>query len=325
MVSFDEIKNHIAKELDSFNREFDKALDSDNAILKLVNQHIINSKGKQIRPTMVILSSKICDNVNENTNNVALALELLHTASLLHDDVVDESDKRRGQKSVNAIWDNKIAILVGDYLLSQALNIATKTDNLEVIKTITSLGKKLTDGELKQIKNVQDVNTLEERYLDVIRMKTAQLFAACTSCGAIVAKASKEDVDKLLEFGEKYGMLFQIRDDVFDYISSENKIGKPVGNDIREGKITLPLIYALSKADEQEKNKIQNIFRQKDFTKENIDAIISFAIDKGGIEYAQKRMEEYKEEAESLLSGFKDGPAKEGFKTLLKYSLQRKN
>lgn len=323
MISIEDIKKNIEKEMTLFNQVFDKALESDNDILKLVNEHVKSMKGKQIRPTMTILAAKLISPVTEATLQAAAALEMLHTASLIHDDVVDNSDLRRGIKSVNAIWDNRISILSGDYLISQASIIATAAKNLEIIKVISQLGRDLSEGELLQIKNVQTISTNEERYINVIRKKTAKLFSACMRCGGLTVGATEEQMQNLELFGEKYGILFQMRDDIFDYVSTASKIGKPVGNDIREGKLTLPLIYAYNQGNESEKKLILDIYQKKDFTDDNVQQIVDFTLKKGGIEYAEKRILDFKKEAEDILAKFNKNEASESLQYLLDYSVQR--
>lgn len=324
MISIEDIKKNIEKEMTLFNQVFDKALESDNDILKLVNEHVKSMKGKQIRPTMTILAAKLVSPVTEATLQAAAALEMLHTASLIHDDVVDNSDLRRGIKSVNAIWDNRISILSGDYLISQASIIATSAKNLEIIKVIAQLGRDLSEGELLQIKNVQTISTNEDKYIDVIRKKTAKLFSACMRCGGLTVGATEEQMQNLELFGEKYGILFQMRDDIFDYVSTASKIGKPVGNDIREGKLTLPLIYAYNQGNESEKKLILDIYQKKDFTDDNVQQIVDFTLKKGGIEYAEKRILDFKKEAEDILTKFSKNEASESLQYLLDYSVQRK-
>lgn len=323
MISIEDIKKNIEKEMTLFNQVFDKALESDNDILKLVNEHVKSMKGKQIRPTMTILAAKLISPVTEATLQAAAALEMLHTASLIHDDVVDNSDLRRGIKSVNAIWDNRISILSGDYLISQASIIATAAKKLEIIKVISQLGRDLSEGELLQIKNVQTISTNEERYINVIKKKTAKLFSACMRCGGLTVGATEEQMQNLELFGEKYGILFQMRDDIFDYVSTASKIGKPVGNDIREGKLTLPLIYAYNQGNESEKKLILDIYQKKDFTDDNVQQIVDFTLKKGGIEYAEKRILDFKKEAEDILAKFNKNEASESLQYLLDYSVQR--
>ena len=232
---------------------------------------------------------------------------------------------RRGQQSVNAIWDNKVAVLVGDYLLSQALNTAIETDSLQILRQITELGKELSEGELLQIENTSNQNTVEQKYIDVISKKTAKLFSVCTASGALSTGANQKDVETMRQTGLLYGIAFQIRDDIFDYTSSLKNIGKPVGNDIREGKITLPLIYAINNATEAEKQVVMTIFKEKDFTQDNIDELINFTVNKGGIEYAQQRMKHYSNKAIETISHYPDSTAKDAMVKLITYSTERTN
>ena len=324
MLSIADIKRPIENELEKFNEEFDNTLQSDNEILSVVHKHIKNNKGKQIRPTLTLLSAKLCNKVDSKSIYVALALELLHTASLVHDDVVDESKVRRGQSSVNAIWDNQVAVLTGDYLLSEALNTACKTNSIEILNNICDLGKRLSEGELLQISNVQKISTIEKRYIDVIRKKTAKLFSVCTQNGAIAGGGDIRQIEQLRLYGEMYGIAFQIRDDIFDYISTEKNIGKPVGNDIREGKITLPLLYAINQSEGAEKQVVMQILKEKDFSKDNVEELINFAIRKGGIEYAEKRIEEFSEKAIESLKDFPDSEVKDSLIGMVNISKERK-
>ena len=323
MISIEQIKEPVREEFMQFDQSFKKAFESKNEILSIVNNYIYGNKGKQIRPLLTFLSAKICGKTTESTINTAIALELLHTASLIHDDIVDDTYERRGKESVNALWKNKIAVLVGDYLLSQSLHIAVKTRKIDILDKITYLGKELSDGELLQISNAKNIMTKEDKYLEVIQKKTAALFSICTSCGAISVDANKEQIEKLNEFGKIYGMCFQIKDDIFDYISTEKEIGKPVGNDIREGKITLPLLYALNTAKESEKEEYTDILRKKEFTKENVEKLINFAIEKGGIEYAKKRMDDFQQEATKTLEIFEDNILKKHLLLTLQHTIER--
>lgn len=323
MISIEQIKDPVKEEFIKFDESFKKAFESKNEILSVVNNYIYGNKGKQIRPLLTFLSAKICNQTTDSTINTAISLELLHTASLIHDDIVDDTFERRGKESVNALWKNKIAVLVGDYLLSQSLYIAGKTRSIDILDRITNLGKELSDGELLQITNAKNIETDEVKYLEVIRKKTAALFSVCTSCGAISVNANKDQVEKLNEFGNIYGICFQIKDDIFDYVSTEKEIGKPVGNDIREGKITLPLLYALNIAQGTEKEEHIKILKEKDFSKENVDKLIRFAIEKGGIEYAKKRMNDFQQEAVKTLDIFADGPLKQSLLLLLQHTIER--
>jgi len=321
MISIEQIKEPIQKEYEEFKIKFKEAFQSNNELINVVNKYILQKTGKQIRPLLTLLAAKSLGVINEDTYRCAIAMEMLHTASLIHDDVVDESNERRGQESVNSKWNNKISILIGDYLLSQSLSIANQTKNLKILDKITSLGKQLSEGELIQMDNVKNINCKEDKYFEVIKKKTASLFETCTYTGAVSVGASSEEIEKLRKFGEIYGICFQIKDDIFDYISSEKKIGKPVGNDIREGKITLPLIYALNQS--EEKNTYLEIIKNKNFTKENIEKIINFAIQNKGIEYAKQKMREYQEKANLLLETIENQEIKHSLQLVLQHTIER--
>ncbi len=285
MISIEQIKEPIAEEFKLFDTHFQKAFESNNELLSTVNHYISENKGKQIRPILTLLSAKICGIPTLSTIKSAVSLELLHTASLIHDDIVDDTFDRRGRKSVNAIWKNKIAVLVGDFLLSKSLAIANETQNFNILNGITNLGKELSEGELLQITNTQNYSTDEEKYFDVILKKTATLFSTCTKLGAISVGANDEEVEILRKFGEIYGICFQIKDDIFDYVSSKKEIGKPIGNDIRERKITLPLLYALNNVDKSVRDEYLSILKEQDFSEKNVEKLIAFAIENGGIKY----------------------------------------
>ncbi|MBR0502133.1 MAG: polyprenyl synthetase family protein [Paludibacteraceae bacterium] len=321
MISIEQIKEPIQKEYEEFKIKFREAFQSNNELINVVNKYILQKTGKQIRPLLTLLAAKSLGVINEDTYRCAIAMEMLHTASLIHDDVVDESNERRGQASVNSKWNNKISILIGDYLLSQSLAIANQTKNLKILDKITSLGKQLSEGELIQMDNVKNINCKEDRYFEVIKKKTASLFETCTYAGAVSVGANSEEIEKLRKFGEIYGICFQIKDDIFDYISTEKKIGKPVGNDIREGKITLPLIYALNQS--EEKNTYLEIIKNKNFTKENIEKIIDFVIKNKGIEYAKQKMKEYQEKANLLLETIENQEIKHSLELVLQHTIER--
>lgn len=324
MITLEQIKEPIKEEFARFVSEYEKRFETDNIILKQVHQHILNKKGKQIRPLLTLLAAKACGEINSNTIRAAIAMEMLHTASLVHDDVVDEALERRGQASVNALWNNKISILAGDYILSESLHTATETKDIEIIEEITKLGKEISKGEILQLSNMQSSSYDEEKYLQVIKMKTAALLSACTITGAITANANNELREKMREYGKIYGICFQIKDDIFDYTSSHDEIGKPVGNDIREGKITLPLIYALNNCESSEKNEILDIIKNKRTTDDNIKKIAQFAINKGGIEYAENKMQAYKMEASKLLESVENKEIAESLYQLIDHTIKRK-
>ena len=322
MSLIEAIKNPILTEMQMFDKTFGEALHTDNPLLLSVNDYVLQKSGKQLRPMLVLLTAKLCGKVNESTIFGALSLELLHTASLIHDDVVDDTLERRGKPSVNARWTNKIAILSGDYILSKSLGCATKTDNLPILKSIANIGMQLSDGELLQLVNAHFSETAEANYFTIIRKKTALLFSTCTEVGGLSVNADEDALMHLRNFGEYLGICFQIKDDVFDY--SENiHIGKPTGNDIRDGKVTLPLIYALLNTQGPEREKVRTLVDSKEFTPENIQFITRFAIDNGGVEYALSCMETYKNKAIDELNGFADSDVKRSLIKCAEYSASR--
>ena len=322
-MSFIEIiKSPIKLEMQLFEKTFGEALSTDNPLLLSVNDYVLQKSGKQLRPMLVLLTAKLCGAVNTTTIYGALSLELMHTASLIHDDVVDDTLERRGKPSVNARWTNKIAILSGDYILSKALTCATRTDNLPILKSIANVGMQLSDGELLQLVNAQFSETAEANYFTIIRKKTALLFSTCTEVGGLSVNADEESLVHLRNFGEYLGICFQIKDDVFDY--SENlKIGKPTGNDIRDGKVTLPLIYALLNTQGVERENVLSIIEKKDFTLENIQFITRFALENGGVEYALERMESFKNKAIEELNGFAESDVKNSLIKCAEYTASR--
>jgi len=316
------IKSPILLEMQMFEKTFGEALSTDNPLLLSVNDYVLQKSGKQLRPMLVLLTAKLCGEVNKSTIFGALSLELLHTASLIHDDVVDDTLERRGKPSVNARWTNKIAILSGDYILSKSLGCATKTDNLPILKSIANIGMQLSDGELLQLVNAQFSETAEANYFTIIRKKTALLFSTCTEVGGLSVNADEDSLVHLRNFGEYLGICFQIKDDVFDYSENIN-IGKPTGNDIRDGKVTLPLIFALLNTQGAEREKVLLMIDNKEFTTENIQFITRFAIENGGVEYALTRMEEFKNKAIEELNGFADSDVKKSLIKCAEYTASR--
>jgi octaprenyl-diphosphate synthase len=305
MAIIDDIKKPILLELELFTNLFVKAVTTDNLLFNEVNKYLQERSGKHLRPILTILSAKLCGVVNQSTIYGAHSIELLHTASLVHDDVVDDTLERRGSKSVNAEWTNKIAVFSGDYLFSKSLSYGTKTNNIEILKSISEIGAQLTDGELLQLTNKQISETSEENYFTVIRKKTAQLFSSCAEIGGLSVNASEIELEHLRNFGEYLGICFQIKDDIFDYFENA-QIGKPTCNDLRDGKVTLPLIYALQVSSELEKSEILNWINKLDFTIDNIRAITQFTHNKGGITYSIQQMEYYKQKAIQELDSFED-------------------
>lgn len=316
------IKSPISAELEEFKRLFDHSLFSSNLLLNHVIEHIRQRSGKMMRPILVLLMAKYCGKVSEAALHAAVALELLHTASLVHDDVVDESDERRGQQSVNALFNNKVAVLSGDYLLATSLVQVAMTRNHDIIEIVSSLGQDLADGELLQLSNVKNLDFSESVYYDVIKKKTASLFAACTQAGALSAGISDEMVEKAKLFGEYIGICFQIRDDIFDYYNSP-EIGKPTGNDMHEGKLTLPVLYALNTTSNSEALEWGRRVKSGAATADDISRLVEFTKEHGGIEYAMNKMEEYRQKALCLLSDKPDSEVKTALIAYLDYVMKR--
>lgn len=293
------IKDSLRDELNQFNSYLRKALETDNTRISDIVRHAFKVDGKRIRPMLVFLVAKCCGEITPATYHGAVTVELLHTATLIHDDVVDEARTRRGQPSANAVFDNKRSVLAGDYVLSSALVESVKTENLEIIGIISELGKNLAEGELNQYSLANEIIIDEKEYYKVIDKKTASLLYACAKIGAITAGADRFTIEEFGKVGRILGIAFQIRDDIFDYYKAD--VGKPTGNDIREGKITLPLIYALKNAPQEVSDEMMNIIRSFDFSPENIEILLDFAKRNGGIEYAQKTMETLLDEAEQII------------------------
>ncbi len=291
------IKETFKDDFLEFNKYLDVALSNSNPRINEIIKHVFKSSGKRVRPIMVFLAAKACGNITPETYHGAVTVELLHTATLIHDDVVDESDIRRSQPSANAIFDNKRSVLAGDYLLSSSLVESVKTNSLDVVRIISDLGKKLSEGELNQYSLVNEIIIDENEYFEVINKKTASLMDACMRIGAITAGAEKEIVEDFGEVGRLMGIAFQLRDDIFDYYNQD--VGKPTGNDIREGKITLPLLYALKNS--KDKELFLDIIRNKEFDDKNIERLIEFAIENKGIEHTYNVMNEHLEKADVII------------------------
>lgn len=321
MIDRRKIEEPVAAEFARFNEEFESSLRSETKRLQAAIEQILRSTGKHVRPLLVLLSAKTCGSVTDCTINSAVFLELLHTATLIHDDVVDETRERRGVPSLNAIFDNRVAVLTGDYILSTALIRSIQTGDLRIIGIISNLGRDLSEGEIKQMETADESILDESCYLQVIYKKTATLLSACTAIGAISAGADKQAIEAMEKFGENIGYAFQIRDDIFDYYKESN-IGKPTGNDIREGKVTLPLLYAL-KQESVKAGTMLEIVLTKDFTDEHIDQLILFAKEQGGIEYAKKRMTDFRNEAVRALDIFPDSPSRRALIDLADYIILR--
>ncbi len=304
-----QIKKPIEKELSQYRNVFDSYLVHDNPLLNSALSAVSSRKGKMMRPILTILTAKLLGEVNDNTIYTAATFEFFHTASLLHDDIVDESDERRGQPSINNSYGNKVAVLVGDYILANALINASKTGNTHLVEVVSKAAQELSSGEILQLSNVQNESFSTDVYFDIIYGKTAALFSACTEGGAMSVNATKENVDNLREIGRLIGMCFQIRDDIFDYYSDAS-IGKPTGNDMKEGKITLPVIYALNKTNDEAFKKIALRVKSGEVTQDEIDALVNFTKENGGIDYAVKVMNDFADKAKDILSTYPDSDIK---------------
>ena len=312
----------IIGEMEDFKHLFGESLSSSNLLLQQVIMHIRQKNGKMMRPMLVLLAAKLRGGVRPATLHAAASLELLPTASVVHDDVVDESTERRGQLSVNAIFNNKVAVLAGDYLLATALVQAGLTRNLGIIDLISSLGRELAEGELLQLSNVSNEQFSEDVYFEVIRKKTAALFAACTKAGALSVGADAEKTEFLRRFGEYIGLCFQIRDDIFDYYESK-EVGKPTGNDMLEGKLTLPALYALNSTHDKEAAEIALRVKSGKATSDEIGRLIAFAKQQGGIEYAVRTMNNQRDKALELLSFVPANEVKDALAAYINYVVER--
>lgn len=318
----EDIQLFIQEDIDSFEKLFRESMRSKVMLLDKIMTYIVKRKGKQIRPMFVFLSARLHGQVNESTYSGASLIELLHTATLVHDDVVDDSNYRRGFFSINALWKNKIAILVGDYLLSRGLLLAIDRGEFNLLQIVSNAVREMSEGELLQIEKARKLDITEEVYYDIIRQKTASLIASCCAVGAASVGASKETVEQMRMFGEYIGMAFQIKDDLFDYETTQ-VIGKPVGIDIKEKKMTLPLIYALSNTDRKEKGRIISIIKNESHKPAKVKEVIAFVAASGGISYAHRIMTDYQQKAYAMLDQFPDSEIKEPLKKLVEFTINR--
>ena len=315
------IKQPIEREFEVFKQLFDDSLQSSNPLLKEVIAYVKQGKGKMMRPILTLLIAKAFGEIDCSTYHAANSLELLHTASLIHDDVVDESDKRRGQKSVNAVYDNKVSVLVGDYLLSTSLKEAALTGDVKVVDLVARLGQNLSEGEIVQLTTIDTVEFSEAVYFDVIRKKTAALFASCAEAGARTVHSSDEIAHKAYLLGEMIDIAFQIKDDIFDYYSSD--IGKPTGNDMREGKLTLPALHVLNTCNDDKMKEMAYRIRSLEATQEEITLFIDFIKNMNGIDYAQQVMMDYRNMALELLPSSVSPDIKTALTAYIDYVIQR--
>ena len=321
MLSINEIKKPIAEEIDVFEGKFKASMQSSVPLLDRITHYIVKRKGKQIRPMFVFFSASICGGINEATHRGAALVELLHTATLVHDDVVDNSYQRRGFFSINALWKNKIAVLVGDYLLSKGLLLSINNNDFKLLKIVSEAVKQMSEGELLQIEKVRRMDIGEPVYYDVIRQKTASLIASCCACGAASANADDSTIEKMRLFGEKIGIAFQIKDDMFDFGTDD--VGKPLGIDIKEKKVTLPLIYSLNNAGSSQKKEMISLVKNHNDDPKKIARIIGFVKESGGLQYAETQMKKYQDEAFEILNTFPEGEARSGLEQLVRYTTER--
>jgi octaprenyl-diphosphate synthase len=321
MSKLDEIRKPIATELDVFEDKFKASMQSSVPLLDRITHYIYKRKGKQMRPMFVFFSAKVCGEINESTHRGAALVELLHTATLVHDDVVDDAYERRGFFSINALWKNKIAVLVGDFLLAKGLLLSINNQDFKMLKIVSDAVQQMSEGELLQIEKVRRLDIVEEVYYDIIRQKTASLIASCCACGAASAGVDDETVEKMRLFGEYIGMAFQIKDDLLDF--GYEDIGKPRGIDIKEKKITLPLIYALNHSDRPERRAIINLVKNHSEESDKVDIVVKFVRDKKGLEYAEQRMFEFQKKAFDILFSFPASESRESLEQLVRYTTER--
>lgn len=319
------IKLPIEQEMEFFEKKFRESMSTHVSLLNRITHYVVNRKGKQMRPMFVFLIAKMVSEdskVIERTYRGASVIELIHTATLVHDDVVDDSNRRRGFFSINALWKNKIAVLVGDYLLSKGLLLSIDNDDFDLLKIISVAVREMSEGELLQIDKARRLDITEEVYFEIIRKKTATLIAACCAMGAKSVHASDEEVEEMRRFGKLIGMAFQIKDDLFDY--GNEAIGKPTGIDIKEKKMTLPLIYALNQANPKERKWLINSVKNHNTDKKRVKEIIAYVKKVGGLEYAVKAMLDYKEQALEVLKNYPDSPYKDSLLLMVDYVIDRK-
>lgn len=322
MEQLDKIQSYLGKELREMNGIISSTLHTPNELMNRIVTSYLEKKGKQIRPILVILSAKLFGNVNDDVLHAGAALEMLHNASLIHDDVVDETSLRRGLPTINATWGNHIAVLVGDYFVSNALAAGIKTGHTSIISYLAALGKELSLGEIDQICNVREHHFDEQSYFMMIRKKTASLFMNCIKMGAEAAGASPESYSPMVQYAELLGLCFQIKDDIFDYFPNP-QIGKPTGNDLREGKVTLPLIYALNNAPEEEATRMKEMIIQGNLDSEKIETLIEFAKENGGIDYSFDVMRAMQHEADTIINSYQDSEPKKCFRDIFEFIISR--
>lgn len=317
------IKAPIKAEMDLFEEKFKEVMKSKTPLIDKITYYIVKRKGKQMRPMFVFLSANICGGITDRTYRAASLIEIIHTASLVHDDVVDDAMERRGFFSINALWKNKVAVLVGDFLLAKGLQLTTEFKDYDFLELISESTKAMSEGELLQIEKARKLDIEEDIYFEIIRQKTATLIASCCSSGAASAGADEATVKQMWKLGELIGIAFQMKDDLFDYETSNTIIGKPVGIDIKERKMTLPLIYALKQADSKRKKWITKVIKRHNEDNKKVKELITYVKQSGGIEYTQKRMVEYRDQALQIINSFPDSHSRDSLVELVNYTIDR--
>jgi octaprenyl-diphosphate synthase len=322
-MNIKDISKPIENHLREFNKYFKDTMKSNVALLDIIISYMTRKRGKQVRPAMVFLSAELCGGVSQRSYIGAAMIELLHTATLVHDDVVDNSDKRRGLATINAEWNNKIAVLIGDFLLSKGLLAATTNQEFGFLHATSDAVKRMSEGELLQIQKSNEIDLEESTYFRIISDKTASLLSAACKIGAISATDNTEKHELMYEYGENVGLAFQIRDDIFDYTGDATKIGKPIGNDLKEKKITLPLLYSFSKVSKGQAKKVLKMIKEDELTKENIKYIINFVNENGGLDYAKQKANHYSDQAIEILNKFDECPARESLISFARFVVER--
>lgn len=324
-MNIKDISKPVAEHLNEFNKYFKEILKSENSLLNIILNYIANRKGKQVRPMLVFLSAELCGGVTERTYPGAAMAELLHIATLIHDDVVDNAIERRGMPSINAIWKNKISVLIGDYLLARGLLTALNNNEFGFLKITSNAVKRMSEGELLQIQKSKTIDIDEPTYFNIIADKTASLISACCEIGALSANVDERQQIALRNYGEFLGIAYQIRDDIFDYRSKSSVIGKPIGNDLKEKKLTLPLIYSFTKVKKTEAKEIVKLIKSGNLKSKDIKFIANFVIENGGIDYAEQKAEEYTKKALREIEFFDESPAKQSLIELTRFVIQRES
>lgn len=321
MLKLNDIQKPISNELEIFEEKFKASMKSSVPLLDRITHYIVKRKGKQMRPMFVFFTAGMCGGISESSYRGAALVELLHTATLVHDDVVDNANLRRGFFSVNALWKNKVAVLVGDFLLAKGMSLSVENNDFDLLKIVSEAVQQIIEGELLQIEKARRLDINEAVYFEVIRQKTASLIASCCACGAASMKADTETIQKMHTFGEKVGIAFQIKDDLFDFGTDD--VGKPLGNDIKEKKMTLPLIYALNNASRKDRQHIIRLVKYHHEEKDKVEEVVNFVRASGGMEYAHAKMMEYQQQAFDILFTFPDSPYRKGLEQLVRFTTER--